>query len=310
MPENAPYPTLALGTALWGWSTLRPACHDLLSRFYQSGLREIDGATNYPINKQPEDFRLAEAILLEWIQAHGVQDLKLTMKVGSLDNLRSPEHNLSKSFLLMMLDEYRQRFGDNLHTFMIHWDNRADEGPIRESLEALDYARQLGLQIGLSGIRHPELYARLDQEFQFDFRIQIKHNILQSDYGRYAAFHGRQRFTAYGINAGGLKLAAQDYHEGSSLRVRGGDTQQEQPMVPRLRQAIARANLSHNRPAINSFNHCGMAFAFHSPDVEGILLGPSKLSQLEDSLAFYGHLKTGAYADLYQSLKELHENQP
>jgi aryl-alcohol dehydrogenase-like predicted oxidoreductase len=310
MQAQAVYPTLALGTASWGWNVDRPTAFALLDQFYGAGFRQVDGATNYPINKRPEDFRLAETILLEWIAAQGVQDLQLCMKVGSLDNLRSPDHNLAKSFLLMMLDEYRQRFGPNLDTLMIHWDNRAELAAIRESLEALDYARQLGLHIGLSGIRHPELYAQLNEEFQFDFRIQIKHNVLHSDYGRYAAFHGQRGFVAYGINAGGLKLRAEAYHENSSLRVRGGDTRQEHPLAPRLREIIAHANENTARLPVADFNHCGMAFAFHSPDLAAILLGPSRPQQLDNSLAFYRHLQTGAYADLYQSLKELHENQP
>ena len=300
-------PIPILGTAMWGWTTTRETCFGLLDNFYQAGFREVDGATNYPINKKPEDFRKAENILLEWIQAHQVQDLKVMMKVGSINNLRTPDNNLSKSFLIMLLDEYRNALGDNLDTFMIHWDNRSEEGPIRESLEALAIARDSGLRIGLSGIQHPDIYARLNRDFGMDFRIQIKHNLLHSDYTRYEAFHGKAGFITYGINAGGIKLAPGLYREDSSLKTRGGNTDEEHPLANPLRDILHEINLETERPAVSTFNHCGLAFAYHSPDVDGILLGVSSPKQLEDSLHFYGALKTYDYRDLYQRLKKLNE---
>ncbi|MCB0595868.1 MAG: aldo/keto reductase [Lewinellaceae bacterium] len=300
-------PTLLLGTAMWGWTVPRATCFDLLDRFYRQGFREVDGATNYPINKNPEDFRKAEGILLEWIKANGVQDLKATMKVGSINNLRTPDNNLSKSFLLMLLDEYRNEFGPNLDTFMIHWDNRQEEASIRESLEALAAARKAGLRAGLSGIKHPEAYARLNRDFEMDFRIQIKHNLLYSDYARYQPFHRNAGFIAYGINAGGIKLAPESYREDSSLKARGGNTLEEHPLAGPLRAILQEANQKMGRPAVSSFNHCGMAYAFYYPEIEGILLGVSRPGQLEDSLDLYNALKTCDYRDLYQKLKELSE---
>ncbi|MEN0006767.1 MAG: aldo/keto reductase, partial [Bacteroidota bacterium] len=205
MPQQAPI--LILGTAMWGWTTSPQQCFALLDYFYEAGFREIDAATNYPINKNPADFRKSEQILLEWIKANGINDLKVMIKVGSVNNLRTPEHNLQKSFLLVMLDEYRYLFGDNLDTFMIHWDNREDEQAIHASYEALQQAQQLGFRVGLSGIKHPAIHAKVNEQFQLDVRIQFKHNLLYSDYQRYAPFHGKQRFITYGINAGGLKLS-------------------------------------------------------------------------------------------------------
>ena len=302
-------PSLILGTAMWGWTTPRATCFQLLNHFYQEGYREVDGATNYPINKKTEDFRKAETLLQEWIKAHEVRDLKVMMKVGSINNLRTPENNLSKSFLLMLLDEYRNTFGTNLDTLMIHWDNRAEEKEIRESLEALAIARAQGLRIGLSGIRHPEIYARIQEDMGLEFRIQIKHNLLHSDYSRYQPFHGKAGFITYGINAGGVKLDPGEYSLESSLKARGGNIEQEHPFAGTLRSILAKANQTPGRPAVSTFNHCGMTFAYHSPDVSGILVGPSKQQQLEDSLDFYTALKTYDYRDLYQNLKDLNEQQ-
>lgn len=298
---------LILGTAMWGWTVDKPTAFQLLDQFYESGQREIDGATNYPINKQPEDFRRAEKILVEWINANGVRDLKVMMKVGSVNNMRTPDCNLSKSFLLIMLDEYRYAFGDNFDTFMLHWDNRADEAPVAETFEAFQLVKAKGYQLGLSGIRHPEVHARVNEAFGFDFRIQMKHNLLQSDYSRYAPFHGQGRFITYGVNAGGIKLDPNAYQPDSSLRARGGDTDAPHPITGPLQEVLAGANVRASRPAVSNMNHCGMAYAYHSPDVAGILIGPSRVAQLQGTLNFFEALQRYDYSDFYQSLKAVAE---
>lgn len=298
-------PELILGTAMWGWTTSRENAFALLDRFYQRGGRAVDAATNYPINKQPEDFRKAEQILLEWAKAHGVEDLRIMMKVGSLNNMRTPDHNLSMSFLLILFDEYRNAFGDNLHTMMVHWDNRDSRAAIAHTINALKLMNDMGAEVGLSGIQHPDHYAALGEEKGLAFRIQIKHNLLHSDYSRYAPFHGQPRFIAYGVNAGGLKLNVADYGPGSSLTARGGSPKTAEPIVQRLRQAIAEANTVKGRPAVQTMNHCGMAYAWHSPDMGGILIGPSSTGQLDASLDFARALQTHDYSGLYQQLRQI-----
>jgi aryl-alcohol dehydrogenase-like predicted oxidoreductase len=298
-------PSLALGTAMWGWTVAPEAAFALLDAFYAAGGREVDGATNYPINKIPEDFRRAERILAEWAGAHGVTDLKVMMKVGSIDNLRSPEHNLSKSFLLICLDEYQALLGANLDTLMVHWDNRDSEADIAETLEALAIARQAGLRVGLSGIRHPERYARLNLDFGLDFRIQIKHNLLQSDYARYRDFHGSRRFIAYGLNAGGVKLRAEEYGPGASLAARGGNPGETPPLVHDLRQWLAALPNANRRPLPTAMNHLGMIYAWYHPDISTLLAGPSSAGQMQDTLNWAQHLGQYDYSDLYLQLRDL-----
>ncbi len=290
---------------MWGWTIPRETCFELLNHFHGQGFRDVDTATNYPINKQPDDFRKSETILLEWIKTHGVQDLQTTVKIGSINNLRSPEHNLNKSFILMNLDDYIQQFGSNFRLLMIHWDNRDAESEVLQTLEALDEARKRGLAIGLSGIRHPEIYKKLNESFQFDFHIQFKHNLLQSDYSKYEVFHGKRRFITYGINAGGLKLQTDEYRTDSSLKARGGNTEVEHAMAAPLRQILSAANQVENRPKLFNMNQIGMLYAYHSPDVESILIGPSKLSQLRDSLEFFQHLQSFDYSDVYEKIWHL-----
>ena len=203
---------LLLGTAQWGWTVSKSEAFQLLDSWLAAGNKGIDAATNYPINKLPEQFRAAEKILLEYIQAHGLQDLQVTMKVGSVNNMRTPEINLSPSFLHMIATEYQRVFTSNLQTVMLHWDNRSDEQEIRQTAEALLQIRQnLGLQPGLSGIKHPEIYAPSLKDLGLVADIQVKHNVLQSDISRYTPIYSgasgdEHRFFAYGINAGGRKL--------------------------------------------------------------------------------------------------------
>lgn len=178
--------TLILGTAQWGWNVSRAEAFRLLDAWLDTGRREIDCATNYPINRNPADFRASEKILLEYVQAHGLRDLRITMKIGSLDNMRTPEVNLAPSFVLMMGEEYHRVFDTNLHCLMFHWDNRDDEAAIHESLESLVRLQQeAGIQPGLSGIKFPEAYAHANEHFGLSFDIQLKNNVFQSDFERY-----------------------------------------------------------------------------------------------------------------------------
>lgn len=301
-PTSAAPPELLLGTAMWGWTMPEQTCFSLLDAFYAAGFRGIDGATNYPINKVPGDFRKSERILLNWIHAHGIRDLRITMKVGSLDNLRSPECNLSKSFLLFCLEEYSNLFAKNLDTLMVHWDNRHEPVEIEETLAGLSEIAKAGYAAGLSGIRFPEVYAKVNEKFGLDFRIQVKHNLLQSDYPRYAPFHGKRRFFAYGMNAGGLKLNAEAYHENSSLKVRGGDTSNRAPLIQAL------AGLLNETPLLKNLSHIGLLYAYNHPDMAGLLLGVSSPEQLTDSLNFYETLRQTDSRELYHRLLTLQQH--
>ncbi|MCB0638824.1 MAG: aldo/keto reductase [Lewinella sp.] len=299
--------TLILGTAMWGWTVPRDRAFALLDAFYEAGGRAVDGATNYPINRRPGDFRAAENILLQWIRTHGVTDLKVMMKIGSLNNLRTPDCNLRPSFLLFCFDEYQDKFGSNLDTMMIHWDNRDEAGPIAETLQALQAIQAAGYRVGLSGIRHPAHYADWLAKYPLSCRIQIKHNLLQTDYPRYAAFHGEKCFIAYGINAGGLKLAPDQYRTDASLAARGGDISQEPPFMMPLRQWLAKLP-AQERPLPASMNHLGLLFALLHPDIGQVLIGPSRVEQLTDSLQWARLLQQYPYQDLYDQLNQLRDD--
>ena len=295
-------PHLLLGTAMWGWNTSKETVFQLLEEWYAQGFRKVDAATNYPINKNPADFRLSEKILLEWIKTHGINDLEIIMKIGSVNNLFTPEHILTKSFMLMMLDEYQHLFRNNLHTLMVHWDNREKEEEINETLEAFSIIYKKGFKIGLSGIKFPEKYFALNKKYNHDFCIQIKHNVIYSDYQRYAPFHGKQRFITYGINAGGLKLNTNKYSEKSTLKIRGGNIENEPPVLQKIKKVIQAFNLKKEKPPITEFFQIGLIYAFYHPDILGILIGASKVEQLKKNIEFYRLLKEVNYKGVYEAL--------
>lgn len=296
------FPDLILGTAMWGWNTNKETAFALLDEWYAQGFRQVDTATNYPIDKNPAHFRLAENILLEWIKTHGIDDLKVMMKIGSVNNLFTPEHILTKSFVLMMSDEYRHLFKNNLATIMVHWDNRENSEEINKTLEAFLTLKNSGFKIGLSGIKWPDLYFELNKNWSLDFLIQIKHNIIYSDYHRYADFHGKPRFITYGINAGGLKLNADNYSEKSTLKTRGGNIDNEPPILQKIKKIISEFNLTTNKPPITAFYQVGMINAFYHKDVSGILLGTSKVEQIRENIRYHRLLQEMDYSDLFKKL--------
>ena len=301
-------PTLLLGTAQWGWKVPRAEAFRLLDAWLLAGQRGIDTATNYPINRQPDDFRAAEKILEAYVQSHGLHDLQLTMKVGSLDNMRSPEANLAPSFLLMMGEEYHRRFGDNLRSIMLHWDNRSDQDAIHASLEALALLqRQYGLRPGLSGIAHPEVYAQANTGLGLMFDIQLKHNLFHSDLERYQPLlrppNPSVKVFAYGINAGGVKLDG-PYPADSTFLVRGGQPEQVAKRLEQIRTLLPGFLQAFVRPPVKTMNHLGLIYAALHPRVDGIVLGLSSVAQLTETLDFWRNLDVFDYGDVWAGLEK------
>jgi len=297
---------LILGTAMWAWTMPKRQCFEVLDAFYEKGGREVDTATNYPINKHPVDFRAAENILLDWINTHGIRDLKVMMKIGSLNNLGTPDHNLVPSFLLLSGREYQYKFKENFSTLMIHWDNREDLSAIQSSLDILQTFQKEGLRIGLSGIKHPQLYAEALKTVSIDgLRIQMKHNLLYSDFDRYAPLHDCASFIAYGINAGGLKLQANAYSGNASLLARGGRFDEYKNLIKQLNHLLKESKKHNTFPIPSRMNHLGLLNALYHPAIKQILLGVSSIGQLEDSWNWVQLLESENYQDFYSSLSDI-----
>ena len=301
------FPDLILGTGMWGQTVSKSEAFTILDKFYDMGFRDIDTATNYPINKNSLDFRAAENILLEWIKTHKINDLRIICKFGSVNNMFTPEHNLSKSFVLMNAQEYRNKFGDNAETLMIHWDNREDKNAIEETYEALKIAEIGGWKIGLSGIKFPAVHAEVNQNYNFDFSIEIKHNPFESSYEHYAPFHSKQdRFIAYGTTGGGIKLN-EKYSDSSSLVLRNKLTNIKKEKIEKVKLILKKVNSNQERPKIEQMFELGLINSAYNSEMKGIILGCSRLEQLESSIDFYQSLHQFDYLDVYEELQHLRD---
>jgi len=288
---------LILGTALWGWTIPENTCFEILDEFYQSGFRGIDTATNYPINKDKRYFRFAETVLKKWIDANGVNDLKVTIKTGSIDNNGSTENNLTYSSLIMSHDYYREKFEDNLDTFMVHWDNRDDEESISQTISSLNVIRRK-CRVGLSGIKNPGIYFKYLKKTDTVSSIQIKHNIFESHYARYSHFHDLVSFVAYGINAGGLKFD-NEYHALSSISVRSVNTSSYHACLTDLQSLISDSKICR------SFNDVSMVYAINSPGISGIISGASSRKQMKETIESFNNLLQLDTSKLYRRLVEI-----
>ena len=71
------------------------------------------------------------------------------------------------------------------------------------TFEAFQIINDQGFKLGLSGIKRPDIYHQLNQKTAFDFRIQIKHNLLYSDYERYHFFMGISDLSPMGLMLAG-----------------------------------------------------------------------------------------------------------
>ena len=291
---------LILGTSLWGWTVSEITCFEILDEFYKNNFREIDTATNYPINKNSRFFRSAETIIKNWIRLNGINDLRITIKVGSIDNSGSADNNLSYSFLIMSQDYYLETFTSNFDTFMIHWDHRNNEEDINQTIRALNIINRKN-NVGLSGIKEPEIYHKLLIENNIPISVQIKHNIFESQYDRYKIFHGLGRFVAYGINAGGLKLT-NEYTPTNSALVRAICTSQYQKYLPYLRELIS------NSSDCRSLNDISMVYAFNSPHIAGLISGASSRNQIKETIQSFNSYSQFDTSKLYHDLLMIQEN--
>jgi len=300
-----------LGTAQWGWTVSKNEAFQLLDAWLLAGYKHVDCATNYPINRNPADFRAAEKILHEYTRAHGLHDLQITMKIGSLDNLRSPDVNLAPSFLQMMTEEYLRLFDSNISCVMFHWDNRSAVNEIQIGLDALKRLQTTyGIRPGLSGIAHPESYAEANIELKLTFDIQLKHNVLHSDLDRYAPLLQTvseaqpHHFFAYGINAGGIKLEP-PYPTDSTFLARGGQPEKVAPLLEKIHGFLPAWNTAFVRPPVKTVNQLGLIFAGFHPKLNGILLGVSSEVQLRETLDFWRNFEVFDYLDVFSALKKI-----
>jgi len=284
---------LLLGTSLWGWSIQKDVCFKLLDLFYSEGFRMIDTANNYPLNGKSEDYRLAENIIAEWISVHGVNDLSIIYKVGSLSNMRDTTINLSATFLQREYSRIFKKFGQNIGTVMIHWDNRFDLNEITDSIKCLC---SLPVEsIGLSGITNPDLHSQAFSNLNYkgDVFIQAKYNFKTHDLSTYQPLSNlNTKMIAYGISVSGLKLKKSHYNKTSYVRLARSESYHEENLTKELSDILNKIINSHHQ--INSIYDVGLLFSEASNELWGYIVAPSKIDHLLSIINLLDLIKNGS----------------
>ena len=166
---------LVLGTSKWNDKKVG---FQLLDLWAKSGYSQVDTATNYPIDLNPAHFRLSENIIAQWLKLNQGSDLKINVKIGSINNFRTPENDLSPNYINSQAKYYIDLFQNNLECLMIHWDNRSDINEIQETISNLN---SWNIPIGFSGITDLEIYSKI---INFPVRFQVKYSKL-NEYLKY-----------------------------------------------------------------------------------------------------------------------------
>lgn len=286
---------LLLGTAMWGWSVGEDAAFAMLDAYTAAGGQWVDTAVNYPINGEPGSYGLALRFLSDWLAARPGSHLSVWVKVGSLDNAGSAEVNLAPSAILVWEELLRQSLGGNLRCLGVHWDPREDPFLIAETVHALASLQGDDLHVGLSGLTRPDLYAAASSSLPFPWWVQVKENLHTRASRLHAAAHlSDARYFAYGINGAGRFTTAGSVQAGSTAALRGLSSEHvELPMaVQRFMQA------AH----IESVAQLALMFAASNKYLDGVLIGPRTVAQLEANLHWWSLAENGDYAASFEAL--------
>ncbi|KLE11282.1 hypothetical protein AF79_01470 [Aliarcobacter butzleri L354] len=268
---------LILGTALWGWGVSKKEAFLILDNFVENGGLYIDCATNYPINKNIKDYGLALLWIEEWIKINNKR-LFIIVKVGSIDNLGTPNFDLSSNNILTVSKKLIDTFGDSLGCVSVHWDNRIENKDfklVQETVVALKEIKEKNnLSIGLSGIKNPRFYYEAMPDLVDDWIIQCKENFLTQEARlNYQEYFPLAKYYAYGINMGGIKLSDE---KSVSARIR------EINYSSKLKDVIS-TSLQDNLiidNGLSTVNNLNMAFIFLNTIYNGIIIGPRTVEQL------------------------------
>ena len=270
---------------MWGWSVSKDQAFSILDYFYQSGGRYIDTAHNYPINAIESDLNKSFLILSAWCKSRNITDLKVTYKVGSITNTRIATCNLSRAYMHSQHARVIDHIGANLNCIMLHWDNREDVNKIQETCQYLIDISRSGTEIGLSGIKHPDIYmSALAHNELPPINIQVKENIFFSGSQHYKAFNIlKPKYWAYGISGGGLKLDKNEYRNNSYFTLTKDEAYHDENITESIASNIK--NVIDSNTELKNLYHLSISYAEKHPSLFGYLVAPSKLSQMKDIVA-------------------------
>jgi len=294
---------LILGTALWGFGIDRTTAYDILDRFLEFGGNIIDTASNYPINSQVKDFGLAASWIADWIAISNIKNISVNIKIGAIDNIGSPNTDLSALKILDSASFFRDSLESALLGISVHWDNRKnnnDYESILETVEAMSKIKHSGIQIGFSGIKRPDFYLKAAPELSGEWWIQIKENASTCAARlEYEKFFPNAHYIAYGINMGGLKNTPPT--KSSSLTLR--NIKYPHALVHHL-SAFLTSNHNLN-PAPQDFNELALLLNYINPALSGMIIGPRNIIQLENTMCYWEKLNNQLIQGDYINLTKL-----
>ena len=275
---------ISLGSAHWGWSVSEKEANDILNLFYDNGGRFVDSAFNYPISSTPNDLNKSFIILSDWIKRNNINDLKINYKIGSISNEYLTKNNTSEEYLRDQINYAVDILSNNIHSIMIHWDNSKSINKIRNTCIFLKEIQDSGLSIGLSGIKHPKIYADLMSKLNFSpIDLQVKSNFIYSKIDHYKPFSPlKNRYWAYGISSGGIKIEELNQKNKFNINTLGSANKNllaGQEMIEKIRLAI-------EKNKFNSFYELSIYTAENNDSLYGYIIGPSKKSQMKNIINF------------------------
>jgi hypothetical protein len=280
---------ICLGTAMWQWSTNKKTALALLDHYYGEGYRHIDTATNYPINNKKKDYGASLKIIKEWVDSNKISDLKITLKIGSVDNTNSSENDLSPKALDSYIPRLIEEFNLNIYSLMIHWDNRKSLEKITRSLAFLEnICVHNNYNVGISGINEIETYISALKKLNINnLDIQAKSSFLfegESNYKSVISDINNTRIWGYGISGSGLKLDTSEYHDNSYVTLARNKSYHSDMLSNKSISLINDIMENHN--IIKNLYHIGIVKSESNHRLYGYIVSPSKLSQLKDTLEF------------------------
>jgi hypothetical protein len=233
---------------------------------------------------------LADRIIRDWVRSNGINDLRITAKVGSINNNGDEESNLSFGHLGLLFEYYSGAFAENLSSMMVHWDNRGSQEAVNETIEFLRSIASTGVTPGLSGINNPILYSPLILD-EVRVPIQCKRNFFVDESERYHNFIDHADFYLYGINLGGVHRNGL-YNPDSTFSLREMRARFNSSDLRTVFKLLDKFRQNSNSPINESFD-LSFAYALNCRNAYGIILGPSSVIQLKRSLSLFNRFTEG-----------------
>jgi len=304
---------LALGTMTFGMQTDEPAAHAILNKAAEAGITFIDTANAYPIGGGHETLGRTEEIVGRWLNGRRANYI-LATKAGAVMGPNPWDRGASRKHLLDAIDASLRRLRtDYVDLFQLHFDDLAT--PLEETVEALDTIVKSGRAryVGVSNFPAWRLATALGRaDVKGFFRIaslQPRYSLLFREIERellpLAVAEGLA-VIPYNPLAGGMLTGKHGTvatpTPGTRFTVGNSSERYKQrywnermfETVDRFRHLAAEAGVSPTTLAI--------AWVLANPVVTAPLLGASRASQLDDTIAAAEYRLD---SDLKQALDDL-----